>query len=324
MKKKMIGGAVSFMLLSAAGAFAVQSMLPANCLETPELGISKQLQAEDALQEVTALYEAELQEKDSEIVELKEQLAVLSEVDARVEEVADVQPEIAGVIVPASDDDMLIEEEDQALMEETPSFISLRPQPQDESAQPLSMESELANDAIFSFEANIVDHVHKLSPGNSQANQQSKSSTLDRALSNLEPVNLTAYAQQVITLTNSQREAVGLVPLKTDSAIIEMAMLRAKELEKNHSHTRPNGKNCQTVFEELETDLKFYGENAAKGQKTPEAVVEAWMDSPDHKKNLLRAGAEYLGVGVWQDTDGILYWVQLFGVQNEARELWQP
>lgn len=131
-----------------------------------------------------------------------------------------------------------------------------------------------------------------------------------------ECVDLDAYAQEVLTLTNAQREAAGLNPLSADPVLTEMAMLRARELEESYSHTRPSGENCKTVFREFETDLRFWGENAAKGNRTPEAVVEAWMDSPGHRENLLREDAEYLGVGVWQDEDGILYWVQLFAKEN--------
>ena len=129
-------------------------------------------------------------------------------------------------------------------------------------------------------------------------------------------VDLDAYAQKVLTLTNARREAAGLNPLSVDPVLTEMAMLRARELEESYSHTRPSGENCKTVFGEFETDLRFWGENAAKGNRTPEAVVEAWMGSQGHQENLLREDAEYLGVGVWQDEDGILYWVQLVAKES--------
>lgn len=131
-----------------------------------------------------------------------------------------------------------------------------------------------------------------------------------------ECVDLDAYAQEVLSLTNTQREAAGLNSLSADPVLTEMAMLRAKELEESYSHTRPSGENCKTVFGEFETDLRFWGENAAKGNRTPEAVMEAWMGSQGHRENLLREDAEYLGVGVWQDEDGILYWVQLFAKES--------
>ena len=129
-------------------------------------------------------------------------------------------------------------------------------------------------------------------------------------------VDLDAYAQEVLPLTNARREAAGLNTLSADPVLTEMAMLRAKELDESYSHTRPSGENCKTVFGEFETDLRFWGENAAKGNRSPEAAVEAWMDSPGHRENLLREDAGYLGVGVWQDEDGILYWVQLFAKES--------
>ena len=131
-----------------------------------------------------------------------------------------------------------------------------------------------------------------------------------------ERVDLAAYAQEVLSLTNARRETAGLNSLSAAPGLTEMAMLRAKELEESYSHTRPSGENCKTVFGEFETDLRFWGENAAKGNRTPEAAVEAWMDSPGHRENLLREDAGYLGVGVWQDEDGILYWVQLFAKES--------
>lgn len=146
--------------------------------------------------------------------------------------------------------------------------------------------------------------------------ERQESSGYEWTPSEPEWVDLDAYAQEVLTLTNAQREAAGLNPLSADPVLTEMAMLRARELEESYSHTRPSGENCKTVFGEFETDLRFWGENAAKGNRTPEAVMEAWMGSQGHRENLLREDAEYLGVGVWQDEDGILYWVQLFAKES--------
>lgn len=124
--------------------------------------------------------------------------------------------------------------------------------------------------------------------------------------------DLEEFALEVLERTNQERELRGLSRLEADQTLTQMAVTRARELETAYSHTRPSGENCRTIFEEYETNLRFYGENAAKGQESPEAVVKAWMDSEGHRENLLREGAQYLGVGVWQDEDGVLYWEQLF------------
>ena len=172
---------------------------------------------------------------------------------------------------------------------------------------------------IFSFEAVYAGDSSQSSPAKEP---ETKPSTPDHTPEDnqqeewkpaqLEEVDLAAYGEEVLRLTNAEREKAGLSTLKSDPTLTEMAMLRARELEESYSHTRPSGESCKTVFGEYDTELRFYGENAAKGQKTPETVVAAWIDSPGHQANLLREQAGYLGVGVWQDENGILHWVQLF------------
>lgn len=121
-----------------------------------------------------------------------------------------------------------------------------------------------------------------------------------------------ALGEEVLLLTNKEREKGGLPALQGDATVTEMAMCRAEEIGQVRSHTRPNGEPCSTIFHEFDTELRYYGENIAGGQKTPEDVVKAWMDSAGHRENLLREGAEYMGVGIWQDNSGAIYWVQVF------------
>lgn len=163
---------------------------------------------------------------------------------------------------------------------------------------------------IFSFEAVYAGDSSQSNPAKEP---EIKPSTPDHTPEdNRQEEWKPAQPEEVLRLTNAEREKAGLSTLKSDPTLTEMAMLRARELEESYSHTRPSGESCKTVFGEYDTELRFYGENAAKGQKTPETVVAAWMDSPGHRENLLREQAGYLGVGVWQDENGILHWVQLF------------
>jgi uncharacterized protein YkwD len=53
------------------------------------------------------------------------------------------------------------------------------------------------------------------------------------------------------------------------------------------------------------------GENIAYGQKTPEAVMNAWMNSSGHRANILKNGFGKVGIGVYK-VNGVLYWTQLF------------
>jgi uncharacterized protein YkwD len=54
------------------------------------------------------------------------------------------------------------------------------------------------------------------------------------------------------------------------------------------------------------------GENIAYGQKTPQEVMNAWMNSPGHRANILSAVYNEMGVGVAKAANGTFYWTQQF------------
>lgn len=119
------------------------------------------------------------------------------------------------------------------------------------------------------------------------------------------------FPSEVLRLVNVERAKHGLIPLKFANDLAKSAMIRAKELPTKFSHTRPNGTKCFTAMPRRGHIL---GENLAGGQITPKQVVQAWMDSPTHRANIL--GAEYreLGVVYYYNPDSKFkhYWVQHF------------
>ncbi len=54
------------------------------------------------------------------------------------------------------------------------------------------------------------------------------------------------------------------------------------------------------------------GENIARGQSTPEAVMNSWMNSAGHRENILSTSYTSIGIGCAADSSGRLCWVQLF------------
>lgn len=114
------------------------------------------------------------------------------------------------------------------------------------------------------------------------------------------------YAYQVLTLVNQQRSKAGLKSLKMDSELLKAAMLRAAECTVKFDHTRPNGTMCYTACS------KMYGENIALGYGTPTAVMQGWMGSANHKKNILNGDYNSIGIGCFYK-NGTRYWVQCFG-----------
>ncbi len=120
------------------------------------------------------------------------------------------------------------------------------------------------------------------------------------------------FAQQVVKLVNEERVKAGLSELTIDTNVEAAALVRAKEIKQSFSHTRPNGTTFSTALQEQGVSYKGAGENIAWGQKSPEAVMQAWMNSDGHRANILNANFTKIGVGYYQDVNGTNYWTQLF------------
>lgn len=118
-------------------------------------------------------------------------------------------------------------------------------------------------------------------------------------------VDIEEYKDELIRLTNEEREKAGLEPYEVDDVAMEFAQIRAEELSEKFSHERPNGDQTGTYSHYL------FGENIAMRQKSPQSVIDAWMGSSVHRAAILSKNTEYFGVGVYEK-NGTLYWVQEF------------
>lgn len=119
------------------------------------------------------------------------------------------------------------------------------------------------------------------------------------------------FAEEVLRLVNQEREKKGLKALKYNASLQKAAQLRAEELPRKFDHVRPDGTSCFTVLKKFGVSYYAAGENIAAGQKTPEKVVESWMNSPGHRQNIL-GNYSYLGVGFYKGGSYGYYWAQIF------------
>lgn len=117
------------------------------------------------------------------------------------------------------------------------------------------------------------------------------------------------YAQQVVTLVNQERAKVGLSALTTDSLLNTVAYDKAKDMAVNNyfSHTSPTYGSPFDMMTAYGVKYSYAGENIAAGQKTPQEVMNAWMNSAGHKANILSANYKKIGVGYYNGE-----WVQEF------------
>ena len=118
-------------------------------------------------------------------------------------------------------------------------------------------------------------------------------------------------AQQVLALVNEERRKAGVAPLTLSAELQSAAAIRAEEITRRFSHTRPDGTKCSTVIPNGKYTM---GENIAAGNNTAAKVVQQWMNSPGHRANILRSDYTELGVGYAykENSQYKHYWVQIF------------
>lgn len=119
-------------------------------------------------------------------------------------------------------------------------------------------------------------------------------------------LSMSAMAAEVAAQVNAERAKYGLSSLTVSDELTRAACVRASEIVRQFSHTRPDGSSCFTV------SGTAYGENIAKGQSSADRVMAAWMSSEGHRANILRESYGSIGVCA-QKVNGVIYWVQLFG-----------
>ena len=124
-------------------------------------------------------------------------------------------------------------------------------------------------------------------------------------------IQSSSAASEVVRLTNSARSQNGYAALVEDGALSEAAAVRAREIARSFSHTRPSGASFSSALSESGVSYLRAGENIASGQKSASEVVNAWMNSPGHRANILNSSYSRIG-SASVNIGGTLYWVQLF------------
>lgn len=126
--------------------------------------------------------------------------------------------------------------------------------------------------------------------------------------------NFSAYQKEVVDLVNIERSKAGLNPLTLDSSVSNVATKKSQDMIDNNyfSHNSPTYGSPFDMLKKFGISYKTAGENIAMGQKTPKEVVNAWMNSEGHRKNILNPNFSKIGVGVAQKSSGSIYWTQIF------------
>ncbi|MGD7060375.1 CAP domain-containing protein [Bacillus altitudinis] len=141
-------------------------------------------------------------------------------------------------------------------------------------------------------------------------NNSSKSDQKDTTATKADS-SLNTFEQEVVELTNKERAKQGLKALSVDSKLSKSARAKSQDMkDKNYfSHTSPTYGSPFDQMKQFGITYKTAGENIAQGQRSPQEVVTAWMNSEGHRANILNKNYTHIGVGYVKSGN---YWTQQF------------
>ncbi len=124
------------------------------------------------------------------------------------------------------------------------------------------------------------------------------------------------FIEENLRIVNAYRAEKGIAPLRLNEKMTLMACARAEEIawSGEHSHTRPDGSRCFSIFREAGFETGTAGENLGYVFDSPKDVCQAWKDSKTHYENLMNPEFTEIGIGVAADPDesGKLCWANHF------------
>lgn len=123
-----------------------------------------------------------------------------------------------------------------------------------------------------------------------------------------------AWAMEVLDLTNRERILNNLPTLAWHDEAAQVGFEHAVDMRVRNffDHTNPDGIGPSTRLSNAGVAWWSMGENIARGQDTPQQVVDAWMNSTGHRANILNSNYTHLGVGVHIGPPQGPWWVQVF------------
>ncbi len=133
--------------------------------------------------------------------------------------------------------------------------------------------------------------------------------------------NFNVNAQELVNLVNTYRaegckcgnqQMPAVSTITWNTVLAKAAYLHSKDMnDKNYfSHTGKDGSNAGQRITRQQYNWKTYGENIAKGYPNEKAVIDGWIDSEGHCKNIMNPNFKEMGIGREND-----YWTQVFGAE---------
>jgi uncharacterized protein YkwD len=165
----------------------------------------------------------------------------------------------------------------------------------------------------LAFVASFSGSSTALAAGNGKSSSASHSCTASSSWG----VNDPALAGQVLVLLNKYRVSHGFSALRSNSTLRRTAQWKSLNMSGKHyfeHNDTPLNRPINQRFSDCGYSVSSgWGENIAYGYGSAEQVMQAWIHSPEHLRNIRTPWFKTVGVGVAHAADGTIYWTQDFG-----------
>jgi len=176
----------------------------------------------------------------------------------------------------------------------------------------VKMTARLKVEALTGPVADSVEHnlekassdIYKAKIKADEARRQQRSKAASSTNLSATPVNFTSLEAEIVNLINSTRQSHGLSTLSCNQMLTDMARSRSGDMVSRgyFSHFTPEGQNIKHMLSQYRVSYMNFGENLGNatpaGYGTPQAFLNAWMNSPSHRANMLKDYYTFIGVGI--------------------------
>lgn len=125
----------------------------------------------------------------------------------------------------------------------------------------------------------------------------------------------TDFTPQFLPLINQLRCSNGLQPVVINPLLTQAAIRHNQDMISNNrfDHTGSDGSSPSSRIETAGYDWEATAENIAQSQNTVDEVFQSWLNSPEHKANMLKANMQEIGLAYGTDANGKPYWTLNLG-----------
>ncbi len=161
----------------------------------------------------------------------------------------------------------------------------------------------------------VIDEPVTVELGNAAEPDMPLSSDIDDPSQIESDTRSISVIEEVVNIVNNERRRAGLSPLRIHSRLNAAAQAHSNDMARNNffSHTGSDSSSFGDRMRRFGYNFSRGGENIAAGQSSPQQVMESWMNSPGHRRNILNGNFSDIGVGFTRGGRYGTYWTQNFG-----------